>query len=68
MPLAHAREVGCEHVGLRVSIRRRLPDGAATDTVGTLEACDAETFRVRDKRGTLVTIPRAAVVASRVVR
>jgi ribosome maturation factor RimP len=64
----YAREVDCDSLGRRVSIRRRLPEGGASDVVGTLEACDGETFSVRDKRGRLVTVPRADVVASRVVR
>jgi N-acetylglutamate synthase len=37
-------------VGTRVSIRRRLPDGRATDAVGDMLASDAEGCTVRTRR------------------
>lgn len=66
--MRYAREVDCAHVGLRVSVRRRLAEGGTTDAVGVLEDCDEDAFGVRDKRGELVRIPRCEVVASRVIR
>lgn len=60
--------VGLDDVGRRVTIRSRLPDGKFSDVVGVLEACDAETFTVRDRRGVQHELPRIDVVAARVVR
>src|SRR5919108_2191116 len=48
MRFRYAQEVDCEAVGRRVSIRYRLPDGKASDVVGSLEDCDKERFAVRN--------------------
>jgi ribosome maturation factor RimP len=55
------------HVGRRVTVRRRLPDGKSSDVVGTLEACDETTLVVRDRHGEAWRIARADVVAARLV-
>lgn len=54
-------------IGRRVTVRRRLADGMASDVVGTLEAVDATSVTVRDKHGASVTIQRSEIVASRVI-
>jgi ribosomal protein S18 acetylase RimI-like enzyme len=53
-------------LGQRVVVRRRLPDGAATDVVGPLVAVDKVSLTVAASAGT-VTIPLADVVVGKVV-
>lgn len=63
-----ADAIGPEHVGRRVTVRRRLPDGTASDLLGTLESCDEGTVSVRRRDGALVRVARNEIVAARVVR
>ena len=67
MRFRSAGELTAESIGRRVTVRRRLADGMASDVVGTLEAVDASSVTVRDKHGASVVIPRAEIVASRVI-
>src|SRR4051794_14486858 len=53
-------------LGQRVVVRRRLPDGSATDVVGPLVAVDKVSLTVAASAGT-VTIPLADVVVGKVV-
>jgi N-acetylglutamate synthase len=53
-------------LGQRVVVRRRLPDGSATDVVGPLVAVDKVSLTVIASAGT-VTIPLADVVVGKVV-
>lgn len=53
--------------GERVTVRHRLADGRATDSVGTLVSCDAAAVTLRTRRGE-VRIPLASVVVHRRVR
>ncbi|MGB7961925.1 MAG: hypothetical protein WCF12_03055 [Propionicimonas sp.] len=48
--------------GMRVTVRRRFPDGFS-DVVGFVEAVDADSFTVADRRGTVHRIRRADIVA-----
>jgi len=57
-----------EHIGRRVTVRRRLPDGRASDVIGILESLDERTLKVRRKDGTLIEVPLDEVTAARVVR
>lgn len=52
--------------GTRVSIRRLLPDGMATDTVGWVHVADDTHVVVAGKRG-LETIELAAIIAAKEV-
>jgi hypothetical protein len=52
--------------GARVVVRYRLPDGQATDALGTLLSADAATIVVDGKRG-LETIAVDAVIAAKPV-
>lgn len=52
--------------GTRVSVRRILPDGMATDAVGYLSGSDGRAFVVATARG-LVTIDYETVIAAREV-
>lgn len=55
-------------VGQRVTIRRRLPDGWASDVVGTVTAHDAEGVTLETMRRGEVRVPYAEVVVHRIVR
>jgi hypothetical protein len=57
--------IDCNDVGRRVTVRRRLADGRYSDVIGILEACDDETFGVRDRDGELRVLPRTDVVAAK---
>lgn len=67
MRFRSADRLTADAIGRRVTVRRRLPDGMASDVVGTLDALDEHTATVRDKHGTQVTIPRGEIIASRVI-
>lgn len=67
MRFRSAQTLGADAIGRRVTVRRRLADGMASDVVGTLEAADADAVTVRDKHGSLVRIARTEIVASRVI-
>jgi hypothetical protein len=54
-------------VGQRVSLRRRLPTGEYSDVVGVLESWSDGILLVRRRNGDLVEVPRAIVVAGKVV-
>lgn len=68
MPYRSADRLGPEHVGRRVTVRRRLAEGGVGDVVGVLESLDDEAVSVRRRDGTLVRVARGDVVAARVVR
>ncbi|WP_162803025.1 HAD family hydrolase [Ornithinimicrobium avium] len=55
-------------VGQRVTLRRRLPDGAAGDVVGTVVAHDPEGVTLHTMRRGEVRVAYAEVVVHRVVR
>jgi N-acetylglutamate synthase len=59
-------DVWRSRLGQRVVVRRRLPDGSATDVVGPLIAVDEVSLTVATSAGS-VTIPRADVVVGKVV-
>jgi GNAT superfamily N-acetyltransferase len=67
-------ELGPEHVGRRVVVRRALPGErgpsggpALTDVLGVLEALSDETLLVRRDDGDAVTVDRSRVVAAKPV-
>jgi GNAT superfamily N-acetyltransferase len=67
-------ELGPEHVGRRVVVRRALPGEhgpsggpALTDVLGVLEALTDETLLVRRDDGDAVTVDRSRVVAAKPV-
>lgn len=59
--------VGPADVGRRVSLRRRLPDDAAGDVVGVLEAWDDDGLRVRRRSGQVVAIDVPDLIGGLVV-
>ncbi|MGK5558634.1 putative acetyltransferase [Actinomadura kijaniata] len=54
-------------VGQRVSLRRRLPEGAYSDVVGVLESWADGVLRVRRRTGELAEVREDTVVAGKVV-
>lgn len=54
------------HIGARVTVRHRLPEGALSDVIGTLEAVTETMLDIRDRTGALRRIARADVTAARV--
>lgn len=52
-------------IGDRLTVRHRLPDGSATDSLGWLEQVDDTVLRLRDHRGVDVAVARIAVLAAR---
>ena len=52
-------------IGERWVIRRRLPDGTATDVVGWLTASDPDQVQLVDRRGQRVEVERTAIIAAR---
>lgn len=62
-------QVRPEDVGRRVSFQYELPNGFASEVVGTLEAFDApaNTYLVRKKDGQIVRVPALGVRFGRVV-
>ena len=57
-----------EHVGQRVTVRRRLRDGSKGDVIGILEAVRPSAIEVRKADGEVVRIPLADIVAARIVK
>jgi GNAT superfamily N-acetyltransferase len=67
-------ELGAEHIGRRVVVRRAVPGErgpsggpALTDVLGVLEAVTDETLRVRRDDGDVVSVDRSRVVAAKPV-
>jgi hypothetical protein len=67
MKYRSAAELRAEHLGRRVTVRRKLPDGRSGDVIGLLRSIDEDEIVVMDRGGADVTIRRADVVAARVV-
>jgi len=60
-------QIGKEHQGHRVTIRRKLPDGGYSDVVGIAEHVDDASVRVRTHKGEAVEINRSEIAAARVI-
>ncbi|MGZ6826983.1 MAG: putative acetyltransferase [Mycobacteriales bacterium] len=60
----YARDVGPGDSGVRVSLRRRLPEGGLGDVLGELLSWDA-VVRVQRRDGTVVEVAEADVVAAK---
>jgi hypothetical protein len=61
----YTRNVGPGDVGVRVSLRRRLPEGGLGDVLGVVEAWDDSTVSVRRRDGELVVVASVDVVAAK---
>lgn len=64
-PLPHGLAAG--HLGRRVVVRRRLPDGSATDLLGELVVVEPDLLRVLPDDGPALDVPTCDVVAAKVV-
>lgn len=53
--------------GVRVSLRRRLPEGGLGDVIGVVLACSPEVLTLEKRDGTVVEVPWATVVAAKQV-
>ncbi len=60
-------QIGPEHVGLRVTIRRKRPEGGYSDVVGVAEHIDEASVTVRDRGGRVIEIQRGEIAAARVI-
>lgn len=67
MRFRSAGQIGPEHVGRRVTVRRALPEGGYSDVLGVCEQADADAVTVRNKDGEAIVISRSQIVAARVV-
>ena len=59
----YTRDVGVRDVGVRVTLRRRLPEGGLGDVLGVLESWSDGLLRVRRRDDALVEVAEADVVA-----
>jgi len=62
-----ANQIGPQHLGRRVTVRRTLPEGGYSDVIGVCEQADASSVTVRNKKGESIVIERSEIVAARVV-
>jgi hypothetical protein len=60
-------QIGPEHLGRRVTVRRTLPEGGYADLIGVCEQADASSVTIRNKNGEAIVIARSEIVAARVV-
>jgi hypothetical protein len=61
----YTRDVGPGDVGVRVSLRRVLPEGGYGDVLGIVRAWDDTSVEVEKRDGTVVVVPTASVVAAK---
>jgi ribosome maturation factor RimP len=67
MKYRSADQIGPEHIGRRVTVRRKLAEGGYSDVLGVCEQADATSVTVRNKEGEAIVIERSEIVAARVV-
>ena len=63
--VSYVRNVGPGDSGVRVSVRRRLPDGLYGDVLGDLLSWVDGTVRIRRRDDTVVEVAEADVVAAK---
>jgi hypothetical protein len=61
----YAQEVGPGDSGIRITLRRRYPDGRLGDVLGVLESWEQDVLTVRRADGSAVVVAAADVVATR---
>ena len=59
----YVRDVSPADVGVRVSLRRNLPEGGLGDVLGVLSAWSDGVLRIQRRDGSDVDVDEAAVVA-----
>jgi hypothetical protein len=60
-----ARDVGPGDSGVRVSLRRTLPEGGYGDVLGDLQSWADGVVRIKRRDGTVVEIAEGSVVAAK---
>ena len=60
-----AVEVGPGDAGVRISLRRRLPEGGFTDVLGDLLSWSGGLVRIARRDGSIVEVDAAEVVAAK---
>jgi hypothetical protein len=63
--LRYTRDVGPGDAGVRISLRRRLPEGGMSDVLGDLLSWADGVVRVRDRHGAEHEVEEDAVVAAK---
>ncbi len=63
--MRYALTAGPADVGMRVVVRRRLPDGRYADLLGELLHWDEQSVGVRDRHGQEHTVRTSDVVAAK---
>ncbi|MDP9183288.1 MAG: hypothetical protein M3P04_10995 [Actinomycetota bacterium] len=63
--MRYTRDVGPGDVGVRVSLRRRLPEGGYGDVLGIVRTWDETSVQVEKRDGTVVVIEADTVVAAK---
>jgi hypothetical protein len=64
-PVRYTVDVGPDDAGVRVTVRRRLPDGGLGDVLGELLSWSEGTLSVRRRTGEIVEVAEADVVAAK---
>lgn len=67
MRFRSAKVLSPADAGKRVTVRRRLPDGSASDVLGILTQADPTTLTIRRADGSLVEVATEDVIAARVI-
>jgi hypothetical protein len=63
--VAYTRDVGPGDVGVRISLRRVLPEGGYGDVLGIVRAWDDTSVEVEKRDGSVVVVATADVVAAK---
>ncbi len=63
--MRYIRDAGPGDVGVRVTLRRRLPDGRLSDLLGVVESWSGGQVLLRDRHGAVHAVAEADVVAAR---
>jgi hypothetical protein len=61
----YVRDAGPGDVGVRVSLRRTLPEGGYGDVLGVVVEWDETAVTIEKRDGTQVVVPAATVVAAK---
>ena len=61
----YVRDAGPGDVGVRVSLRRTLPEGGYGDVLGVVLEWDESVVRIEKRDGTVVVVPAETVVAAK---
>ena len=63
--MRYVRDAGPGDVGVRVSLRRTLPEGGYGDVLGVVVSWDETSVELQKRDGSLVVVPADTVVAAK---